>query len=341
MPADAATREELERLVAALERSGRAADSADVAALLARSKALLDPPPSQRTPPRRRSRPPRGDARRKLRALGLLLLDAVACMGGIYGAAGLGFGSVSAVVAGPILAAATLWGLLRWGGAPTLLREGMFRIRYGVRWARLWLTEPFSDGAYRQLEALLDARDVMRGWRAHRRGLPDEPGLSDVEAWLRGSYGPRAAQAFRGARDARQQQSSGWTLRGGFGTEAPRPVPEARLMRWSGLITLFEEIAAQQALWEADPAPQERAPPPPDLPAAMLPTAEPPERAQRRLDLRELIRRKREDITNAYGWKLKTAAEIAQRDIYLHDVRAEIVALEQELTALGGAAPSG
>lgn len=341
MPADAANREELERLVALLERSGQATARADIAALLARSKAVLGAPPPQRAPPRRRSRPPRPNARRKLGALGLLLLDAVACMVGMYGAASLGFGGVSPVVGGPALAAALAWGLLRWGGAPALLQEGWFRIGYGLRWVRLWLTEPFSDHAYRQLEALPPARDVMRGWRAHRRGLPDEPALSDVEAWLRTSYGPLAVDAFRRAREARQQWGSGWTLRGGFSTEAVRPIPEARLMRWSGLITLFEEIAAQQALWPADPMPLECAPPPPGLPAAVLTAAEPPERTQRRLDLRELIRRKRQDITNAYGWKLKTTAEIAQRDTYLHDVRAEITALEQELAGLGAAAPSG
>lgn len=62
-------------------------------------------------------------------------------------------------------------------------------------------------------------------------------------------------------------------------------------------------------------------------------------RAQRRSDLRELIRRKRQDITTAYGWKLKTSAEIAQRDTYLQELRAEIATLEQELAALGGPPP--
>jgi hypothetical protein len=347
MPADAANREELERLVAALERSGLAGTRADIATLLARSRQLLGTEPSRPVAPARRSRPPRADARRKLRSLGMLLLDAVASMGGIYGVAGLGFGTVPHVVAGPALAATLIWGLMRWGGAPALLWEGLFRIGYGLRWARLWLAEPFSDRAYNQLEALLDARDVMRGWRAHRRGLPHEPGLSDVQAWLLDTYGPRAANAFRAAREARQRRGGGWTLRGGFSTEAPRLIPEARLMRWSSLISLFEDVAAENAFWDAplkplSPVPQqpmERAPE--FTEPAILPEGESPEHTQRRLDLRELIRKKRQDIASAYGWKLKTSAEIAQRDAYLHDTRAEIATLEQALATLGDVAPPG
>ena len=73
------------------------------------------------------------------------------------------------------------------------------------------------------------------------------------------------------------------------------------------------------------------APPPP--PAEPTDT---PERAARRADLRELIRRKRQDITTAFGWHLKTEAEMAQRDNFLAQTRAEIAELERELALLGG-----
>ncbi len=110
------------------------------------------------------------------------------------------------------------------------------------------------------------------------------------------------------------------------------------MMRWSSLITLFEATAAGGALWATDPPPAPPPVAPPALPPLAAPpvAAEPPEHLQRRLDLRELIRKKRQDITTAYGWKLKTEAEIAQRDNYLNELRAEIAALEKELAALGG-----
>jgi predicted aminopeptidase len=57
-------------------------------------------------------------------------------------------------------------------------------------------------------------------------------------------------------------------------------------------------------------------------------------RESRRAELRDLIRRKRQDITTAHNWKLKTAAEIAQRDAYLDGLRGEIAALEKELAEL-------
>jgi len=328
-----ADRAELERLVAALERSGLAETRADIAGLLARSKALLGEAPRRR---RRARASPRG----KLRALLFLLLDAVAAMAGLYGAAGLGFGTVEALPGWLALGGAVAWGLWRWGGLLALLGEALFRLRYGLRWAGLWLAEPFSDRAYDALETLLDAREVMRGWRAHRRTLPHDPVPTDVEAWLRDTYGPRIGARFARALEALRSGGTGWTLRGGASAVPPRPLPPARLMRWSALITLFEAVAEGGALWASDPPPA--APPPPRLPLAPIaatPAPEPPERAQRRRDLRDLIRRKRQDITTAHGWKLKTSAEIAQRDAYLEGLRAEIAAMEQELAALGGAPP--
>lgn len=331
MPAgSAANREELERLVAALERSGLAEGRAEIAALLAQSRALLGTPPPPR--PHRRTR---ASARGKLRAVLLLLLDALAALGGIYGAAGLGFGTVTGLTGGLALGAALAWGLWRWGGLPALLAEGLFRLRYALRWALLWLAEPFHDRAYDALEALLDAREVMRGWQAHRRTLPTPHGLRQVEAWLASTYGPRIAARFTRLAQARHAGRRGRTPRGG--RDPAQPLPEARMMRWSSLIQLFEAMSAGGALWEAEPDP----PPPPREapPPAPRPPPEPPERAQRRLDLRELLRKKRQDITTAYGWKLKTAGEIAQRDAYLHQLRAEIAALEQELAALGAPPP--
>lgn len=336
MPAGAAAnRDELERLVAALERSGLAESRADIAALLAQSKAVLGTAAPRPGRPRRR---PRVSARGKLRAIFLLLLDALAAMATLYGAAGLGFETMGALEGGIALAIGLGWALWRWGGLPALLAEALFRLRYALRWARLWLAEPFSDRAYDALETLLDAREVMRGWRAHRRTLPPNAGLPEVEAWLRATYGPRIAARFAQAAEARRAGQPGWTLRGGQGSGPVRPMPASRMMRWSSLITLFEVTAEGGALWATDPPPA----PPPAAPPILAPIppppveAEPPEHLQRRLDLRDLIRKKRQDITTAYGWKLKTEAEIAQRDNYLNELRAEIAALEKELAALGG-----
>lgn len=74
----------------------------------------------------------------------------------------------------------------------------------------------------------------------------------------------------------------------------------------------------------------EAAPPPSAAPA------DTPERAARRADLRDMIRRKRHDITTAFGWHLKTEAEISQRDAFLAQTRAEIAEMERELAQLGG-----
>lgn len=336
----ATNRAELERLVAALERSGLAETRDDIARLLAQSRALLTPDEPGHQVPRPRRRRARSSAGGKLRALVLLLLDAAAAMAMLYGAAGLGFGTVPAAAGGSALAGALAWSLWRWGGLPALLQEGFFRLCYVLRWAALWLAEPFSDRAFDELETLLDAREVMRGWRAHRRTLGHTPGLPDIEAWLRVAYSARIAARFAAAAEDRRAADGKWTLRGGFNSAPTRPGAAARVMRWSSLITLFEATAAGGALWASDPAPT---PPPPERlplppigpPMGPIAIAEPPEHAQRRVDLRELIRKKRQDITTAYGWKLKTSAEIAQRDAYLHQTRSEIAALEQELASLG------
>lgn len=62
---------------------------------------------------------------------------------------------------------------------------------------------------------------------------------------------------------------------------------------------------------------------------------EPPELVQRRADLREAIKRKRAEIARTHEWKMKTPAEIAQRDLIVAQLRQEVAALEAELSALG------
>jgi hypothetical protein len=336
MPAQAARQDELRALIARLEQSGLADRREDVARLLAQSRALLAASLCQPAPPRliRRRRPRPMGARARLRAALLLLLDATALGGLAFAAVGMGVGALAATGGGVVLAAALLWGVLRWGGAPALLAEGVARLAYGLRWGALWLAEPFHLRAWERLEALLDAREVMRAWRRHRADIA-RPGLPEVEAFLAARYGATAARRFQAAVQARQ--SAGWTLRGGSPAEA-QPRPEPRLLRWSVLIRLFEAVAAGGALWQPEPLPGAETSPGGPAPAAPAEAARPdPEalaREARREALRDLIRRKRQDITTAHNWKLKTAAEIAQRDAYLEGLRAEIAAMEKELAAL-------
>jgi hypothetical protein len=345
MRAEAARQAELRALVARLEQSGLAERREDVARLLARSRALLAaqgaaPPAPSRMTRRRRPRPV--GLRARLRAGLLLLLDASALGALGFAAVGLGAGTLAVTAGLGVVGAAALWGVLRWGGAPELLAEGAARLAYLLRWAGLWLAEPFHEGAWEGLEALLDAREVMRAWRRHRRGL-SVAGLAEVEAFLAERYGRGAATRFRAAVEARR--AAGWTLRGGEAAPEAVPLPEARLMRWSMLIRLFEAVAAGGALWAPEPpapapqpAPLPEAPPRASLDPLPPPTVHDPEaeyRAARREELRELVRRKRQDITTAHNWKLKTSAEIAQRDAYLQRLRSEIAALEKEIAALG------
>jgi hypothetical protein len=342
MHAQAARHDELRALVARLEQSGLAERREDVARMLAHSRALLARLPSAETPapPRltRRRRPRPSGMRARLRAGLLLLLDAAALAALAFAAVGMGVGALAATGGLAVLGAALLWGVLRWGGAPTLLAELAARVVYGLRWGALWVAEPFHLAAWERLEALLDAREVMRAWRRHRAGLAQQ-GLAEVEAFLAARYGAAAARRFQAAVQARH--AAGWTLRGG----APgivTPVPEARLLRWSVLIRLFEEVSAGGALWAPEPWPAMRAPapsepppaPPPDPQALAREAQLDAEREAQREALRDRIRRKRQDITTAHNWKLKTAAEIAQRDAYLDGLRAEIAALEKELAEL-------
>ncbi|MCX7374686.1 MAG: hypothetical protein NTW56_20010 [Alphaproteobacteria bacterium] len=146
--------------------------------------------------------------------------------------------------------------------------------------------------------------------------------MPDLEGFLRQAYGQQAVTRFR-----ELVANPGWTLRSGSAPATPS-------LRWSFLISRFEGLAASGALWP------DIAPPPAGaaVPGAepVPPPAERPEIIQRRLELRELIKRKRQEINTAHGWKLKTAAEIAQRDLHLNALREEIRALEEELHMLEG-----
>jgi hypothetical protein len=176
----------------------------------------------------------------------------------------------------------------------------------------------------------------MWGWRQHRRTLPRRATLEDVAGYLAVEYGPQAAREFHRAAEA-LSQAQDWTLRGA--SRRNRAAERLAALRWSALIAVFGRLAATGALWPdfeeapADAAPGALATAPPLMPE--LPT-ESPERAARRADLRDMLRRKRQDITAAFGWKLKSEAEITQRDAHLAQLRTEIAALERELAELGG-----
>lgn len=345
---------ELQELVAQLERSGLAERRADVRQLLESSRSLLHARhrPALAAGPPLRAAP---SARKPAGKLGTLLglaLDAAVLAGFLWG-------SWSALThRGPIWEAALrpevalalagpAWILLRLPAAREGLHEAGCWLGYHLAWGWDWFAEAFSRRAMYRLSARLSAREVMWAWRQHRHALLHRPGPREVEAFLELAYGTRAAEAFR--RAAARLGEGSWSLRGGAASGPARSRAAERLeaLRWSVLIRLFEGLAASGALWPA-PEPAPRAPlpepPPPEPAEAALPPqaapepapAEPPEVTQRRVDLRDLIRRKRQDITTAYGWKLKTEAEIAQRDTYLRQTRKEIAELERELAALGG-----
>ncbi len=316
MRADATGLAELRRLVTRLESLGAMEGRADVVALLDRSRAVLaaSATAALRRPPRRaRPRP-----LAKLRPLLLLALDLACAVLALAAAAGLALGRGDRAEAAVVLGLTLLWLLGRWGGVKRLLAGAWFRLRYGLRLGWLWLAEAFSDRALARLQAMLDAREVMRAWREHRRGLSHTPRLEHVAAFLAEAHGPLAAARFRAA-------------------AAARAAPDAR-PGWCLLISLFEDLATCDALWPEPVAPPAPVPLPP--PAEIIP-AEPPERAQRRLDLREAIRVKRAEIERAKEWKLKTPDEFAQRDLHLAALRAAVSALEVELRSLGGAEGAG
>lgn len=293
-----------------------AAQHPEARALLERSHALL----------RRRQRAPRRVVA-KLGTLATLMLDAAMV-------AALPFLAIlllTETVGLPALALCTalpLWLLSRLRRRLHGLGEAARWVSYHLAWLWDWFAEAFSERALARLEARIVARDVMRGWRQHRRALPRRPSPEDVLGFLAVEYGAQAALAFRNA------------------AEMPGHLA-ARLaaLRWSALIRIFGELASTGALWPGIPPAGFEGKPGPAVETEGTGTAEAPlppaptelgERTARRADLRDLIRRRRQDITTAFGWQLKTEAQINERDNFLKITRAEIAEMERELAALGG-----
>lgn len=343
---------ELRELVAQLERSGLAERRADVRQLLESSRSLLHARhrPALASGPPLRAAPSARKLAGKLGALLGLALDAAVLAGFLWGSwsALTHRGPILEAVLRPEVAlalAGPVWILLRLPAAREGLHEAGCRSIYHLAWGWDWFAEAFSRRAMHRLSSRLSAREVMWAWRRHRHALLHRPGPREVEAFLELAYGTRAAEAFR--RAAAQFGEGSWSLRGGSaGPGRNRAAERLEALRWSVLIRLFEDLAASGALWPVpEPAPEGQQsepsfPEPAEIPSPPQATpepgpAEPSEISQRLVDLRDLIRRKRQDITTAYGWKLKTEAEIAQRDTYLRQTRKEIAELERELSALG------
>lgn len=329
--------QELRLLIAQLERSGLAASHPEARALLERSRAML-----------RRQRPAPRRLGAKLAALLGFAVDA-ALLAALPILLLLAWAGPLPLPALALALFMPLWVAFRLRRHAHWLAEAARWLAYHLAWGWDWFAEAFSLRAMDRLEARFQARQVMWGWRQCRRSLRHRASLEDVATYLEDEYGPQAARAFRRAAEA-LRHSHDWTLRGG--SRRNRAAERLAALRWSALIALFGSLAARGALWpdfqeEQDEAQEEEAPlarrPAPSAPALLTrsaagpePESEPPERAARRVDLRDLIRRKRQDITAAFGWKLKSEAEIAQRDAHLKQLRAEIAELERELAQLEG-----
>lgn len=314
-----------------LERSGIAEHRPEAQALLLRSRALL----------RERQRGARQLAG-KLATLLTLAMDAAmlgaATMAGILVVSGPASPALIGLAAAP-----AAWLAFRLRRQAHWLAEAARWIAYHLAWLYDWFAEALSLDAMERLEARIAAREVMSGWRQHRRALPRRPRLEDVAAYLDAAHGAAAGLAFRREAEALERAPGGPARR--------RAAQRLAALRWSALITLFGRLAHGGALWpetlraEAALASAEWSSPrggagaPILTAAAPTPPAEPshtPDLAARRADLRDLIRRKRQDITTAFGWHLKTEAEISQRDAFLAQTRTEIAELERELARLGG-----
>jgi len=328
--------QELRLLIAQLERSGLADSHPEARAVLERSRAMLR---RQHAAPRRLGA--------KLATMLTLAVDAV-LLAALPVVVLLALAGTPAPPALAIALFMPLWAAFRLRRHAHWLAEAARWLGYHLAWAWDWFAEAFSLRALDRLEARIQARAVMSGWRQYRRALRGRAALEDVAEYLDLEYGPQAARAFRRAAEA-LSHARDWTLRGG--SRRNRAAERLAALRWSALIQLFGGLAARGALWsdyqEEEEAgegeergmrgkpeehqsyfAQHHAPPDPE--------PEPPERAARRVDLREQIRRKRQDITAAFGWKLKSEAEITQRDAHLVQLRADIAALERELAELGG-----
>jgi hypothetical protein len=340
--------EELQRLVRLLEQSGLAERRPDArAVLVASQRALGGPEPSGRPAVRgQHSVPPSVDkAREKLRELFRRAADAAVVFALATWATGFPVLPEAWEAPGfaPLLATLAVWALLRAETTAEWGYEVAFRLGYWAVGGYLWVAEAFSDFAARRYAARLAAADVMSAWRRHRRNLLSHPTRADLEAFLAESYGPAAAVAFRRAVSAMVSPPAlrpGGPLRG-VAPAGPNAQQLGRIerLRFSALIRLFEAVARDGAFWpnSAVPAqPQPELQPRPDPPAEFV--AEDPAVAaarRRRIDeLRDRIKQKRQDVTTAYSWKMKTPTEVEQRERYVDTLKVEIAALEAELKDL-------
>ena len=204
------------------------------------------------------------------------------------------------------------------------LSEGARWVGYHLAWGWDWLAEAFSPAAHARLRARGHARQVMRAWRAHRQALPIPASLETVHRFLAAAYGAAGEAAFRAA-TARLTQDAPWTLRGGAGQG--NGGERLAALRWSALIRGFEPVMGAVPIVPVAPPPQGPATP---QDSAIAQTAA-RRMQERETDLRDQIRRKRQDISAAFAWKLKTDAEAEQRDAHVAQLRGEIAALEQQI----------
>ena len=250
---------------------------------------------------RARTAPSARKAWRKLAILGCLLLDAVGLGLAVFACAGLLVGGWPRWVAPILLLACAGWAVLRLPGLRGALGEAPRIVAYLAGWGWDWFAEAFSEAATRRLESRLDAWALMREWR--RRPGAGWPELRDFIADRRG-------EAAIATLDAATE-------------------PRLMAMRWVALMRTFATLSSAPGPAVAAARADIEMPPAQDV------QSEPLELAARRADLREEIRRKRAEITTAYGWKLKKPAEIAQRELHVDGLKTEVAALEQALAALG------
>ena len=225
---------ELRLLIAQLERSGLADERPEARALLERSRALLA---QQRGAPHRLS----GKLAPLLTiAVDVALLAAMPVLGLLMlaGQAGVPAGILAMVM--PAWAVFRLRRHLHWLG------EAAYWTGYHLAWGWDWVAEAFSLRAMDRIEARRHARDVMSGWRQHRRALSRDAALTDVADFLTAEYGPQAGCAFRRT-TAEPRENRKWSLPGADQrNKAGEPLIA---LRWSSLIKAFRRLAASGALW--------------------------------------------------------------------------------------------
>jgi len=314
---------ELRLLVARLEASGLADTRPDIQAILTASRQRLA---ATRRPPGQIL----GRLGGKLRAVGPVGLDVVALLQLVpLGWALWQAPSVETLVghgggAGLAVAAILLpWALWRLGQLLMLLlrglREPAFWLRYHLRYGYTWIAEAFSPAAEARLQASSAALGLMRHWRGWARTLPERAQPADLETFVSVALGPRGRAML---------------LATGFDAHS-EPA-----LAWSRLILIFEVIqGAMTPIPAAAPPAPPAGPPPPDpvrtiSPEEAVVAHEAEQHERERMELRNEIIRKKKDLSTAYTWKVKTSAEIAERDRYADEVRGEIAGLEAALKKL-------